>query len=520
MEKFAGGGMSSVVENYCLWALRMLVMEPGVPETLANMSCVRSSVFPKLAMHIQKSESRVQALAVMSVMCAVPTFCEALSKFPGKQDLLISMVIEPGPGRTWALQELASSNISVLLKAAGYLEAITALLQSQNVLEQKAGLDLCEQALAMMGEENLRFVPLPLVVKGLPASAKVISLACESLVGRQGIRAIPGALASLAEWLINGRSAPQDHSSISRAVSLLCRDAENGPVMVKLGVIAFMSMSKDPAHVESLSHLCASSAECRAVLLAQPNYVSGNLLPLLAESPSSVQLLSILTSLLREPSFRSCRGICAALLKNSPVDGNLLDALMVLPQGDLYNEGAFDKAVELLNAAPPVRTKALHLVKRMSLHAAGDKLSLISMDVLLGFVNEGGAAPGAALFLLDLMMRDASAAFLAQGGLNVLLRAAGRDGQHHAAIAQVLHRAIADPAFDKSTAPAVVEFCSSVLTSEQPPGVAQFLALQLLKELYTINPEQVAAVVSSPAVVKRVTANPWLLEALKFFFQA
>jgi hypothetical protein len=83
----------------------------------------------------------------------------------------------------------------------------------------------------------------------------------------------------------------------------------------------------------------------------------------------------------------------------------------------------------------------------------------------------------------------------------------------------VLHRAVADSAFDRSTAPVVIDFCSKVLTSEQA-GLGQVLALQLLKELYLFAPELVASVVTSPAVVKRVSVSPLLLEALRFFFQA
>lgn len=173
MEKFAGGAMSPVVENYCLWALRMLVTEAGVPEALSRMSCLRL-VFPRLASHVsQKSDSRVHALALLSVMCGVTAFCEALSMFPGKQDLLVAMVIEPGPGRTWALHELSSTPITVLLQAPGYGEAVASLLSSSIAEEQRAGLGLCEQALALRPEENLRFVPFALVVRLLPLSTRV-----------------------------------------------------------------------------------------------------------------------------------------------------------------------------------------------------------------------------------------------------------------------------------------------------------------------------------------------------------
>jgi hypothetical protein len=117
-------------------------------------------------------------------------------------------------------------------------------------------------------------------------------------------------------------------------------------------------------------------------------------------------------------------------------------------------------------------------------------------------------------------LRENCSAFLAQGGVDKLLLAASASREElYAPIAQVLHRAVADLGFDRSTTPKVVEFCSRVLVSEQA-GVAQFLALQLLKEMYLFAPEIVAAVVSSPPVVKRVTALPWLLEALRFFFQA
>jgi hypothetical protein len=60
--------------------------------------------------------------------------------------------------------------------------------------------------------------------------------------------------------------------------------------------------------------------------------------------------------------------------------------------------------------------------------------------------------------------------------------------------------------------------CQFHCTSEQA-GLGQVLA-QLLQELYLFAPELVAGVVTNPAVMKRVSVSPLLLEALRFFFQA
>jgi hypothetical protein len=432
MEKFGGGSMSEVVENYCLWALRMLVMESSVPETLAQMSCLRL-IFPKLAKHItQKTDSRVHALAFMSVMCAVPAFCAALSMFPGKQDLLIAMVIEAGAGRTWALNELSSIPIAVLLQAPGFTDALSALLGSSSVTEQRAGLDLAEQTLALRPDENWKFLPFPLIIRLLPLSARVVALTCSTQQGHAVLRGLPGGIAALADFMMRG-GTDSVAADIASAIALLCRDPENAQLMVKLGVVSFFAVSGQMGHMESLSFLC-SSPECRAALLSVPNFVSAHLLPLLSTAPISPQLLALLTALLKEQTFKTCNGICEALLKAPNThDVTLLDALLVLSQGDLFKEGAFERSVELLtdkNAPTVVRMRALLLIKRVSLHA-GERIGQIPgmVEIMLSFIDSSPIreGPKASLFLLDLVCHSGCAEFLSQGGIAVLLKVAKDD---------------------------------------------------------------------------------------------
>ncbi len=204
----------------------------------------------------------------------------------------------------------------------------------------------------------------------------------------------------------------------------------------------------------------------------------------------------------------------------------VLDALLGLPPKDLFAEGAFERAVDLLGNADNnlvVRMKAVMLLKRLSLQC-GDRFARIPdiVQSLLQFAsNSMRDGPQAALFLLDLVLRSGCAVFLSQGGVATLLKAARED--LYAPIVQILQKAIADPAFDKSTVGVIVDFCARVLSTDAAAGanvtVAQFLSLQLLKELYLLAPELVSPVISSPAVVSKVTASPLLLETLRFFFQ-
>ncbi len=523
LERFSTNGLSVVVENYCLWALRMLVMERGVPEMLAGLQCL-PLIFPKLAVHIsQNPESKPHALGFCSVMCGVPAFCMALSSFAVKQDLLVGLLIEAGPGREWALQEVQSLPVGVLLQAPGFTEALNALLTSPSVADQRAGLGLCEQALNARPEENLRMISIPLLVRLLPSSIRVLALVCAIPPGRVALRATASAIPAIVDQLLKNKGVAGDAAV---AVSHLCRDAENAPLMVKLGVVSHFAVSGDGLCLEALSHLCVYP-ECRTMLLAVPQFVSSHLLPMIASSPGSPPLLAILMALLREPTFKACPGICKELLlmPNSS-EVTVLDALLVLPPQDLFAEGAFDRAVEMLNNASNsmvVRMKAVMLLKRLSLQC-GDRIAQIPdiVQTLLQFANnsmrEGAQA---ALFLLDLVLRGGCAVFLSQGGVAVLLKAARED--LYAPIVQILQKAIADPAFDKSTIGVIVDFCERVLSAESPTGVglkvAQFLTLQLLKELYLLAPELVSPVISSPAVVARVTSSPLLLETLRFFFQ-
>ncbi len=505
MDKFCGFTvMAPAVENYCLWALRMLAAEPGVPEALASRGAQLRAIFPKLV--VAKGDARsVHALAFLSIMCAVPSFCDALSSYPGKQDLLISMMSEPGPGRAWALHEISPIPIGALLQCAGFLDAVTALLLSPAVVEQRAGVDLCEKACSL-DEKNVRLVPLHVVVKMLPMSSKLVALVCATESGRTLMRNQPGAFQALIE-----ARASNNNVDIDLAISLLCRDAANASSFLKL--VPFFATSTDAVHVETLSYLCVNSAECRSVLLSVPNYVQNNLLPLLLSS-SSPNLLLILTSLLREPSFKSCGGICSALLKVRQLDVNMLDSLMVLPQGDLYAEGAFEACLDVLlkNDDAVLASKALLVIKRMSLHATREKIQLIPVKLLLE-----SKSTKAALFLLDLVVRNGNAAeFLALGGVDKILAVASSDMA--ASVCQVLQRVVSDPTFDHQTSvPSIVNYCSRTLSADEPGGVAHFLALQLLKELYLFHPELVASVVTS--VAPRVR-NPLVLDAVKFFFQA
>ena len=517
LEKLSLEGNSPVVETYCLWALRTLVMERGVPETLGNMPCMRL-IFPKLARHIcqDNPDSKTHALMFSNIMCGVPTFCEALSAYPSKQDLIVALLIEPGPGREWALKEVVKIPVGMLVQAPSYRSALDALLGSELIADKQAGLDLCFLTLSAL-PDNLDLIWIERVAQLLPMSSRVIALVCSSAAGRAQVRD-SGAIAPLVELMFQS-----DQNAVD-AVLLLCQDPENAPVLVSSGVVTRFATSSDSASLSALSHLVAYPL-CLNVLRNVPEFIPSHLLPALGQSPSSTPLLSILMALLRASQGSddnySRAGICETLLLSEPISETVVDALSLLPAEDLYREGAFDRALVLFlnideSVSVTTRNKALIILGKLS-RLGSDRLANAPglVAALLPF-----AGTRVALNVLNVCLRRDSSVFLELNGVESVAKMASNTDLL-APAAQIFLTVALSGKVNASASGELVSFCSRILSADAPLGAMQMLALQILREVFDMEElrEAVEAVLASPKVVGAVRNVPAIRDMYELLFE-